>query len=132
MVTKLNHIIYFEFFKNNKCNQRHDDVMIVQKLKLTSNKIKGGFTLGCYISLSEEPRFNRTSRTLKSTTRCTSTLSCVPLRNVDLHTLKQLLCPQRQEGCQYSRSAENKTVNMYSEVNEIWKRTNEQVIMRST
>ena len=44
-------------------------------------------------------------------------LSRVPLTNVDLHTLKQLLCPQRQEGCQSSRSAENKRL-MYSVVDK--------------
>ena len=49
---------------------------------------------------------------------------------MDLHTLKQLLCPQRQEGCRSSRSAENEAVKTYGEVNEIWKQTSEQVIVK--
>ena len=45
------------------------------------------------------------------------------------HT-QTITLPQRLKGCQSSRSAENKTVKTYGEVNKIWKRTSEQVIMK--
>ena len=38
---------------------------------------------------------------------------------MDLHMLKQLLCLQRHEGCQSSRSAENKAVKTYGEVDNM-------------